>query len=177
MQCSICSGPVTEGHNAEPVNDGRCCTVCNDMVVIPSRIKRLKTIKDQPKWYGNPNPPEDGSGLKGKLPKGLLEPPDRGCKSTMTMSKWDIRSILELMVSMQRDAGVTIAGILDEAVSYTVGTYHSDETDGHEFAVSPRLGHCTWGCEESPVMLCVYDSYKDPAMDECLYCGLPDERK
>jgi hypothetical protein len=147
------------------------------MVVIPSRIKRLKTIKDQPKWYGNPNPPEDGSGLKGKLPKGLLEPPDRGCKSTMTMSKWDIRSILELMVSMQRDAGVTIAGILDEAVSYTVGTYHSDETDGHEFAVSPRLGHCTWGCEESPVMLCVYDSYKDPAMDECLYCGLPDERK
>jgi|TARA_R110000787_G_scaffold7481_2_gene25512 hypothetical protein len=90
-------------------------------------------------------------------------------ESTMNMSKWDVRSILESMVNIQRHAGVTIAGILDEAVFY--------ETDGHEFAVSPRLGHCTWGCEESPVMLCVYDSYKDPAMDSCIFCGEPDQRK
>jgi hypothetical protein len=57
MQCSICSEPVdgihpetgevywTGGHNAEPVNDGRCCTVCNDMVVIPSRIKLMAKTK------------------------------------------------------------------------------------------------------------------------------------
>ena len=28
----------TEGHNAEPINDGRCCTECNNNVVIPLRI-------------------------------------------------------------------------------------------------------------------------------------------
>ena len=27
-----------EGHNAEPVNDGRCCTQCNNTTVIPARI-------------------------------------------------------------------------------------------------------------------------------------------
>lgn len=47
--CSICGGEITPepvsgwtgGHNAEPVNDGRCCTVCNDLVVIPARLNRL----------------------------------------------------------------------------------------------------------------------------------------
>jgi len=51
MKCSICGHtvdlhrhPVTkkvywgEGHNAEPVNDGRCCTVCNNNVVISRRM-------------------------------------------------------------------------------------------------------------------------------------------
>lgn len=48
MQCSICDGPIpvehgtwTQGHNAEPVNDGRCCRECNDAVVIPARLRRL----------------------------------------------------------------------------------------------------------------------------------------
>ena len=54
MQCSICSGVIddhryhktgevywTDGHNAEPVNDGRCCTSCNASVVIPARINRI----------------------------------------------------------------------------------------------------------------------------------------
>jgi hypothetical protein len=31
----------------------------------------------QPEWFARPNPPEDASGLEGKLPKALLEPPDR----------------------------------------------------------------------------------------------------
>jgi len=43
--CSICNQPVqpnangwTGGHNAEPINDGRCCDQCNDRIVIPTRI-------------------------------------------------------------------------------------------------------------------------------------------
>ena len=31
----------TEGHNAEPINDGRCCTRCNAKVVIPKRMEIL----------------------------------------------------------------------------------------------------------------------------------------
>jgi len=27
-----------EGHNAQPVNDGRCCEDCNWMVVVPRRL-------------------------------------------------------------------------------------------------------------------------------------------
>jgi len=53
MECSICGGegevvngwsPVRreqkqiEGHNAQPVNDGRCCEDCNWMVVVPRRL-------------------------------------------------------------------------------------------------------------------------------------------
>jgi len=54
MQCSICSGSIdehrhpetgevywTEGHNAEPVNDGRCCTSCNENVVMRARLQKI----------------------------------------------------------------------------------------------------------------------------------------
>lgn len=30
-----------DGHNAEPVVDGRCCDTCNAIVVIPTRISRM----------------------------------------------------------------------------------------------------------------------------------------
>ena len=40
MKCSICDEEIDDeyGHNAEPVNNGRCCSFCNDRIVIPSRI-------------------------------------------------------------------------------------------------------------------------------------------
>jgi hypothetical protein len=41
--CSICGLPFDEyGHNARPVNDGRCCNRCQDAVVIPARIKAMR---------------------------------------------------------------------------------------------------------------------------------------
>ncbi len=55
MKCSICKGKIdehktlegevywTHGHNAEPVNEGRCCTKCNNNVVLPERMNRLGT--------------------------------------------------------------------------------------------------------------------------------------
>lgn len=45
--CSICGNNIEAegtwrfGHNAEPVNDGRCCRHCNDTVVIPTRIVQI----------------------------------------------------------------------------------------------------------------------------------------
>ena len=54
MKCSICKGEIeqekhpvtgkvfwTEGHNAEPINNGRCCGMCNQTKVIPERMKRM----------------------------------------------------------------------------------------------------------------------------------------
>ena len=47
--CSICQDPIevnwmgwADGHNAMPVNDGRCCDRCNDSIVIHARIELAK---------------------------------------------------------------------------------------------------------------------------------------
>lgn len=34
----------------------------------------------------------------------------------------------------------------------------------------------TWKCLTSPTQVCWYDEHADPAMDECLFCGMPHER-
>ena len=53
MKCSICQGEVdehklpdgevywTQGHNAWPINDGRCCTDCNQTHVLRARIVEM----------------------------------------------------------------------------------------------------------------------------------------
>ena len=46
MKCSVCGSTIKKdpvsgwdgGHNAHPVNDGRCCDDCNTHIVIPLRI-------------------------------------------------------------------------------------------------------------------------------------------
>ena len=43
-KCVICNDYVISGvgHNPAPVkNDGRCCGVCNDIVVIPARLAMM----------------------------------------------------------------------------------------------------------------------------------------
>jgi len=42
QHCSIC-GEIYKGygHNAQPINAGRCCGLCNDLVVIPERLRRF----------------------------------------------------------------------------------------------------------------------------------------
>ena len=30
------------GHNAEPICEGRCCTICNDTIVTPQRITDMQ---------------------------------------------------------------------------------------------------------------------------------------
>jgi len=39
--------------------------------------------------------------------------------------------------------------------------------------------HCPfqWECKKSPFGYCVYDTWKDSAMNNCIYCGEPYERK
>ena len=53
MKCSLCNGEIEphltpegivfwrKGHNAQPLNDGRCCDECNAYKVIPARIAKL----------------------------------------------------------------------------------------------------------------------------------------
>lgn len=46
--CSICGKEIdiqqngwTGGHNAQPINSGRCCTNCNNTIVLPRRIRDI----------------------------------------------------------------------------------------------------------------------------------------
>jgi hypothetical protein len=44
--CSICFRDFTEyGNDAQPVNDGRCCDVCNWSIVIPARLRKARPVK------------------------------------------------------------------------------------------------------------------------------------
>lgn len=53
MKCCLCKeeidvqGNWTEGHNAQPLKDGRCCTNCNATKVIPERIKRFSQARNK----------------------------------------------------------------------------------------------------------------------------------
>ena len=55
QECSICSDkiypePVSnwdKGHNAYPVNEGRCCSICNDTIVTPVRIMMFFKDKEE----------------------------------------------------------------------------------------------------------------------------------
>ena len=42
MKCSICEKTINNkyGHNAQPINNGRCCDECNKLVII-ERIKEM----------------------------------------------------------------------------------------------------------------------------------------
>ena len=42
MNCSICEKTINGkyGNNAQPINDGRCCDECNNLVII-ERIKEM----------------------------------------------------------------------------------------------------------------------------------------
>ena len=52
MDCSICENPIIpepisgwyQGNNAWPINDGRCCDNCNN-IVIARRLNTLLTTK------------------------------------------------------------------------------------------------------------------------------------
>jgi len=47
-RCSICQKDYTgRGHNARPVNHGRCCDSCNARVVLPARAERAKATRDE----------------------------------------------------------------------------------------------------------------------------------
>ena len=51
MKCTICGLEIKMdadekwdgGHNAEPINEGRCCEKCNNTVVIPMRLRQFET--------------------------------------------------------------------------------------------------------------------------------------
>ena len=50
MKCIICSNEIVPdldgwdgGHNAEPINEGKCCEKCNDTIVTPMRLRQFET--------------------------------------------------------------------------------------------------------------------------------------
>ena len=60
MKCSICEEmcDCKYGHNAHPVNNGRCCSTCNDTFVIPARLRIAFAMMGKPGDERNPDSPE-----------------------------------------------------------------------------------------------------------------------
>lgn len=55
-KCSICFQPIgvdangwDGGHNAQPINDGRCCEACNETVVIKARLQQFIDLRTHDK--------------------------------------------------------------------------------------------------------------------------------
>ena len=38
--CSICGKNIDIQYNAQPINDGTCCSECNMTIVLPTRLKQ-----------------------------------------------------------------------------------------------------------------------------------------
>jgi hypothetical protein len=53
MKCCLCDTEIevlfgwAEGHNAEPLKNGRCCGDCNSLLVIPARLMILDNKKEE----------------------------------------------------------------------------------------------------------------------------------
>ena len=55
MKCTICGleiktdsdGIWDGGHNAEPINEGRCCEKCNNTVVLPMRLRQFEARRQE----------------------------------------------------------------------------------------------------------------------------------
>ena len=44
MKCCLCGKDAGKyGNNAQPLKNGKCCDLCNEMKVIPKRLGRLVT--------------------------------------------------------------------------------------------------------------------------------------
>lgn len=39
------------------------------------------------------------------------------------------------------------------------------------------IGFEQWPCEDSPIGICIYNDFEDPAHDFCIFCQEPEERK
>lgn len=54
--CSICGNPTEDrlGNNAYPVNEGRCCNGCNEVYVIPARMRIMTGVSTKEQEYQEP---------------------------------------------------------------------------------------------------------------------------
>ena len=52
-KCKLCKGKIEmrgsyrDGHDARPVTNGRCCSICNDLYVIPKRLKDIFAMMEK----------------------------------------------------------------------------------------------------------------------------------
>ena len=82
----------------------------------------------------------------------------------MQMSKSDMKFLLLSMHDIQMTASATISQILDEVIP-------------SEHQCFTKLGDTIWDCKSSPFLFCAYNVVEDPAKDQCIFCGEPEERK
>lgn len=81
-------------------------------------------------------------------------------------------AVKQAMAELTREQEARHA-LLVSLVDQALGTNHR-----HYFRFPTAIieAQC-WDCEDSPSGKCVYNLESDAAQDQCLFCGLPWERK
>jgi hypothetical protein len=89
-----------------------------------------------------------------------------GMGRILSLSRYDMRSLLEDQDSIRRKASRTIHNLMEELVPYE-----------HQYKVDLGRAHLH-PCDDSPFGLCAYN-VRDlgSRYDSCIFCGEPDERK
>lgn len=100
---------------------------------------------------------------------------------------WEARGTTLVRQSEDADAGKTlvISGTMDNGTREKIAAGLAARLNEEEGRRAARAAHPDkvlhigrgWECPTSPTGHCVYDYEEDPAFDECLYCGKPEERK
>lgn len=80
---------------------------------------------------------------------------------------------LEDKITKEADKAMEEEGVHIPHTSIITGeTMENDFDDAQWFHISTE-----WECPESPFGWCMYHIIHDPAMDGCVFCGEPKERK
>lgn len=74
-----------------------------------------------------------------------------------------------------RQINILRSEINSMTVSMNSKTLHLNTLIREAFGEDAELGG--WKCKKSPVSVCVYNIAEDPAKDECIFCGDPEERQ
>ena len=90
----------------------------------------------------------------------------------------ELLELSEAIISIEQDVNhlkYMVQKMIKEAVRQDIHSFGAHAPEG-----SITLGH--WECKPrltpaSLTGLCVYDDWKDPPHDSCIYCGQPEERK
>jgi hypothetical protein len=89
----------------------------------------------------------------------------------MMSEEWTIKVLL----GMKRNIESLITDAIDRAVPDGI----VPDREGYEMSDGGQWFKTTdvWECPESPFRLCMYHIINDRAMDCCVFCGEPYERK
>ena len=98
------------------------------------------------------------------------------------METKEYKRLIEVQANIMRKAECAIEDLADKAMleyDKEVPYVNQDGTQSDTLTDEAQWFHIKflWDCPDSPFGWCMYHMLHDPAMDSCVFCGQPYERK